>query len=99
MKRLTGLNLVNLGMMACCAVMLVPVAAFFLLGGTITGIAGMATAFAPLLICLALHGALFLFMGKSCHGKAEDGGTPAVREAPTDVPAVAKHPVATSEVA
>jgi len=99
MKRLTGLNLMNLGMMACCAVMLVPVAAFFLMGGTITGIASMATAFAPLLLCLAVHGAMFLFMGKSCHGKAEDADAPVVREAPTDVPTVAKRPVAISDVA
>jgi membrane protein implicated in regulation of membrane protease activity len=99
MKRLTGLSLMNLGMVACCAVMLVPVAAFFVMGGTIAGIAGMATAFAPLLICLALHGALFLFMGKSCHGKSDETEAPAVREAATDVPAVARRTVATSEVA
>lgn len=99
MRRLTGPNLMNLGMMACCAVMLLPIAAFFLMGGTITGIAGMATAFAPLLICLALHGALFLVLGKSCHGKADETEAPAVREAATEIPAVARRPAAASELA
>jgi hypothetical protein len=99
MKRLFGLNLMNLGMMACCAVMLVPVAGFFLAGGTITGIASTATAFAPLLLCLAVHGVMFLFMGKSCHGKADEAEAPAGREAATDIPAVAKRPAAASELA
>ncbi|MCK0166197.1 DUF2933 domain-containing protein [Jannaschia sp. S6380] len=99
MKRLTGLNLMNLGMMACCVVMLAPVAAFFLMGGTITGIASAATAFAPLLICLALHGVMFLVLGKSCHGKADEAEAPAVREAATDVPGVARRPATASELA
>lgn len=93
MKRLAGLNLMNLGMMACCIVMLAPVAAFFLLGGTITGAASLAAAFAPLVLCLAVHGAMFLLIGRSCHGKADDDAL-ALREGETDIPAVARRPLA-----
>lgn len=84
-------------MMARCVVMLVPIAAFFVTDGTITGMASLATAFA-LLLCLAIHGAMFLLLGRPCHCKADAAEAPAVHLA-TDVPDVARRPVATSEVA
>lgn len=64
-------KLMHWGMMACCAVMLVPVAGFFLAGGTITGLWSNLGVLAPVILCLAAHGLMFLVMGKSCHSSSE----------------------------
>lgn len=77
----------KLAMLACCAVMLVPTVGWFAAGRSVTSISQAFTAFLPLIGCLALHGAMFLFMGRSCHGSAKtDGDRP-------DVPEAAKVPV------
>ena len=66
-------RLMHYGMMACCVVMLLPVAGFFLAGGTLAGMWGNAAAFAPLLLCVGAHLVMHNFMGKSCHSdKAKD---------------------------
>lgn len=65
-------KLMQYGMMACCAVMLLPVAGFLLAGGTIGGLWGNALVFAPLLLCVGAHLVMHKMMGKSCHGKSKD---------------------------
>ena len=69
----------KLGMMACCAVMAVPLIGYFAIGGSVASGGGALGAALPLLACVALHGAMFLFMGKSCHSdkKVADDVDPA----------------------
>ncbi len=67
-------KLVHYGMMACCAVMLFPVAAFLLAGGTIAGMWSNLGLFAPIALCIGAHVLMFKMMGKSCHGSKEDAG-------------------------
>ncbi len=55
------------GMMICCAVMLLPVGAFFIAGGTIVGLWTNVALFAPIALCLGAHVLMFKLMGKSCH--------------------------------
>ena len=77
-------------MIICCAIMVVPLAIFFLRGSTLTGFRDSLGILAAILICLAAHGAMFLVMGKSCHSRkeiAEDSSKPntiAARVASTD---------------
>lgn len=56
------------GMTACCAIMLLPVAAFFIAGGTASGLAENLAVFAPLLFCLGVHLLLHRFIGGLCRG-------------------------------
>ena len=69
----------KLGMMACCAVMAVPLIGYLAIGGSVASGGGALGAALPLLACVALHGAMFLFMGKSCHSdkKVADDVDPA----------------------
>jgi len=60
-------KLMHYGMMACCAVMLLPVAGFFIAGGTVAGLWSNSAAFLPLLICVGAHVVMHKMMGKSCH--------------------------------
>lgn len=60
-------KLMHYGMMVCCVVMLLPIAGFFLAGGTLAGMWSNAAAFAPLLLCVGAHLVMHKFMGKSCH--------------------------------
>lgn len=72
-KNLIADKIMHCGMMACCVVMLLPVAGFFLAGGTLAGMWSNAVAFAPLLLCVGAHLVMHKFMGKSCHSdKADD---------------------------
>jgi len=64
-------RLMHFGMMVCCAVMLLPLAGFFLAGGTIAGLWSNASVFAPIVICVGAHLLLFKVMGKSCHGSSD----------------------------
>ncbi len=64
-------RLMHYGMMACCAVMLLPVAAYFAAGGTVSGALNSIGLFAPLLACVGMHLVMHKMMGKSCHGKQE----------------------------
>ncbi|WP_040819059.1 DUF2933 domain-containing protein [Litoreibacter arenae] len=69
------------GMMACCAVMLLPVAAFFLAGGSIAQLWTNLGIFAPIALCIGVHLLMFKMMGKSCHGTKNETD----REAKTEI--------------
>lgn len=58
-------------MMACCAVMLLPIAGFFLAGGTIAGLWSNSAAFMPLVLCVGAHLVMHKMMGKSCQKSSE----------------------------
>ncbi|MBD3677302.1 MAG: DUF2933 domain-containing protein [Rhodobacteraceae bacterium] len=60
----------KLGMMACCAVMLVPLGAFLVAGGTLGGLASNLEILAPLALCLGAHVVMHRMMGNSCHDSA-----------------------------
>ena len=57
----------HFGMLACCAIMMVPLAVYFARGGTISGLKDSLGVIAPLLICIGAHGAMYLVMGRTCH--------------------------------
>lgn len=65
-------RLMHYGMMACCAVMLLPVGLYFAAGGTVSGALESAGLFAPLIACVGMHLVMHRMMGKSCHGKKEE---------------------------
>lgn len=69
-------KIMKYGMWACCAVMLLPLGAFLVSGGASGGAGGLAT-LAPIVLCVGAHLVMHRFMGKSCHGKAEDAETKA----------------------
>lgn len=65
----TSNKFMHFAMMACCILMLLPVAGVLLTGnGFSLGGLGMATV-TPLLLCVGAHLVLHKMMGKSCHGK------------------------------
>ena len=64
-----GFGLMHAGMAVCCAVMLIPVAGFFVAGGTLAGLTSNLAVFAPIALCIGVHVAMFAVMGKSCHGE------------------------------
>ena len=66
-----GFGIMHAGMAVCCAVMLIPVAGFFVAGGTIAGLGSNLAVFAPIALCIGVHVLMFAVMGKSCHGKSE----------------------------
>jgi len=63
----TQSNLMRFGMMACCVVMLLPIAGFFVAGGSLAGLWTKAGLFAPLLLCVGAHLVMHKLMGRSCH--------------------------------
>jgi hypothetical protein len=65
-------KLMHYGMMACCAIMLLPIAGYFVAGGTLGGLWSNSTAFLPLLLCVGAHFVMHKMMGKTCHGASED---------------------------
>ena len=68
----TPSKLMHYWMMICCAVMFLPVAAFLLAGGSIAEIWSNVGLFAPILLCVGAHVAMFKVMGKSCHGSKDE---------------------------
>lgn len=78
-----GLGLMHAGMAVCCAVMLIPVAGFFIAGGTLAGLTNNLAVFAPIALCVGVHVAMFALMGKSCHGEKKTK-KPAVQDAPIE---------------
>lgn len=60
------------GMILCCAVMLLPVAAFLFAGGTIAGLGVNVWLFVPITLCLGAHVFMHKMMGKSCHGSKDE---------------------------
>ena len=71
----SGHALMKYGMWACCVVMFLSVAGYFLAGGTEGGLTGKIAAFAPLLLCVGAHFVMFKMMGKSCHGASDNAST------------------------
>ncbi len=95
-KQDSGSNLMRFGMMACCAVMLLPVAAFLLAGGTIAGMLSNLGLFAPIALCIGAHVLMFKMMGKSCHSSSEEPELrtvedPKYADSNTSVPKVARQ--------
>ncbi len=79
------------GMAVCCSVMLLPIAAFLIGGGTIAGLWSNATVFAPIALCIGAHVLMFKMMGKSCHAPAKKTQTEDSAEIPvtaSNIPAV-----------
>ena len=68
------------GMGICCAVMFVPLGLYFLRGGSFSGLQESLGVLAPIVLCLAAHGLMFLVLGKSCHGDAAKKKEPAPSE-------------------
>ncbi|UZD90853.1 DUF2933 domain-containing protein [Cognatishimia activa] len=66
-----GFGVMHAGMVICCAIMLIPVAGYFIAGGTLTGLSNNFGVFAPIALCIGVHVAMFAFMGRSCHGNAK----------------------------
>jgi hypothetical protein len=73
----------KLGMMACCTIMVIPLVGYFVAGGSFALSGGALSAALPLVACVGLHGAMYLFMGKSCHGDKKVN-----KESPTTIPVV-----------
>lgn len=81
-QKSTGTSKVmHYGMMVCCAVMLLPVAAFFVAGGTIAGLWTNVGLFAPIVLCIGAHVLMFKMMGKSCHGSKDERANEATVDA------------------
>lgn len=84
-------KLMKWGMAVCCSVMLLPIAAFLIGGGTIAGLWSNATVFAPIALCIGAHVLIFKMMGKSCHAPAKKTQTEDSAEIPvtaSNIPAV-----------
>ena len=85
-------SLMHAGMVICCTVMLIPVAGFFIAGGTLAGLTSNLAVFAPIALCVGVHVAMFALMGKSCHGEKKTK-KPSEQDAPLEpsrIPAVAR---------
>lgn len=72
----SGFGLMHAGMAICCAVMLLPIGAFFLAGGTIAGLFTNLGLFAPIALCIGVHVAMFAVLGRSCHGSSKGTAKP-----------------------
>lgn len=86
-------RLMHYGMMACCAVMLLPIGAYFAAGGTVSGALESAGLFAPLIACVGMHLVMHKMMGKSCHGKKEEEAQDTEIISEADRPLVTENPV------
>ncbi len=78
----------KLGTMAFCAVMLVPLGAFLVAGGTLGGLVGNLGLLAPLALCLGAHVVMHRMMGKSCHDSTANTHEETPDEDPGQGPAV-----------
>ena len=86
-KGRTGLRIANLGMMACCVIMVAPIAAVLLAGGGIASITVNLGALLPLALCLGLNFVMHRMMGRSCHGASDtsDDAQPIEVDDPVEV--------------
>ena len=89
-KTKKGFGLMHAGMAVCCTVMLIPIAGFFIAGGTLAGLTSNLSFLAPIALCIGAHVAMFALMGKSCHGDAKTKKTTEQETAlqPSRIPAV-----------
>lgn len=81
-------KMIHIGMWVCCAVMLLPPLVFFVRGGSFSDLPNSLGVLAPIVLCLGAHGAMFFFMGKSCHGSRKPLNS--------NAPVAVKAPVTTS---
>lgn len=81
-------RLSRFAMAACCAVMLLPIAAFFIAGGTTSGLTENLAVFAPILLCVGAHLLMHRFIGGLCHdhGSKEVDAVEAVSTRAAEVP-------------
>lgn len=82
-------RIMKLGMMLCCALMLVPAIWFLLAGGTLAGLAANWPLFLPLVLCAGAHLLMHGATGRACHGHGHDHGGPAgadTHDSPTPAP-------------
>jgi hypothetical protein len=63
-----GNQFAKFGMVACCLIMVAPIAAVLLTGG-IDAVLGNIGLFLPLAACLGMHVVMHRMMGRSCHGE------------------------------
>lgn len=75
----------HLAMIACCFIMLIPIAGYFLASGALSGFSGNLVAFAPLLLCVGAHFVMHKVMGKSCHASDKQDKTAMSGETVRDV--------------
>ena len=68
---LKGLKAGHWGMVACCAIMLVPVGGY-LLSGAPGGPGALLGSLLPLALCLGAHALMFKMLGTSCHPKSKE---------------------------
>jgi len=78
----------HIAMMACCVVMLLPIAGYFVAGGSLSGLGGNLATFAPLLLCVGGHFVMHKMMGRSCHGSDKQDETEEPRKVARDVTSV-----------
>lgn len=67
-QKSSSMPVMKYAMWACCAVMLLPIAAFMMAGGLAGGLSSGLYVFAPLLLCVGAHVVMHKMTGKSCHG-------------------------------
>ena len=84
----TGNRFARYGMIACCLIMVAPIAIVLLTGG-VDAVLGNIGLFLPLAACLGLHVVMHRMMGRSCHGAAESPETEAAPQ--QDVVPVARR--------
>lgn len=63
-----GNQFAKFGMVACCLIMVAPIAAVLLTGG-VDAVLGNIGLFLPLAACLGMHVVMHRMMGRSCHGE------------------------------
>ena len=68
------MRLMKYAMWTCCAVMLIPVAAFAVAGRHSSDLSFGLSAFAPVLVCVGAHVIAHRMMGIACHGAAGEKG-------------------------
>ncbi len=60
-------RLMHFGMLACCAIMLLPLAGLLAAGATLGDLWSNVGVFLPLLLCVGGHLFIHRVMGRSCH--------------------------------
>jgi hypothetical protein len=69
-------------MWACCAVVLLPIVAVMVAGGSLSGQTGNVWALVPLVLCVGAHFVMHRMMGNSCHEAPKEDHSEAQRARP-----------------
>jgi hypothetical protein len=97
-QKSSGRRIASLGMAVCCIIMIAPIAAVLLAGGSIASITNNLGLLAPLALCLGMHFVMHRMMGRPCHGASEpDEGAQPVEVGDAEAAAIAR-PNTNSEV-